>query len=236
MRIEPAPIATPDLAPIQTPNQTPTQDATPAETPQRPGAALDAMPSLEALSAAFDAVHRQDTLAAEVDELVAAFERVLANTPATTDNESTRAWLTQRLTLLDIRKQLQKSLQDVAAARARLAEGNEQSAQAMEQLQASAIYDYVGKLEKSAVYNGNRLPLMYRLVSIGDGAPRTLGYIEPKEGLDLDRKLGVLVGVSGGGSQRADLRLSTIDASSVVVLRSEESEKVQYATEPTEGP
>jgi hypothetical protein len=40
------------------------------------------------------------------------------------------------------------------------------------------------------------------------------------------------VGVSGGGTKRADLRLSTIDATNVVVLRSEESEKVQYATEP----
>ena len=240
MRIEPG--RTPTQDPPSVTNPTPEQDPAPAEvrTPTeesgRPGAALDRMPSLEALSAAFDAVRRQETLGAEVDELVAAFERVLANTPDSVDNESTRAWLQQRLTLLDIRKRLQKSLQDVAAAQARLKEGNQQSAEAMAELQASAIYDYVGKLEKSAVYNGNRLPLMYRLVSIGEGVPRTLGYIEPKEGLDLDRKLGVLVGVSGGGNQRADLRLSTIDATSVVILRSEESEKVQYATEPRDEP
>lgn len=235
-------IDTPTQAPAGTPTSTPEQDLTPVETEMppvpgnRPGAALDRLPSLEALSAAFDAVRRQETLGAEVDELVAAFERVLANTPDSVDNESTRAWLQQRLTLLDIRMQLQKSLQDVAEARARLTAGNQKSAEAMARLEASAIYDYVGKLEKSAVYNGNRLPLMYRLVSIGEGAPRTLGYIEPKDGLNLDRKLGVLVGVSGGGSQRADLRLSTIDASSVVVLRSEESEKVQFATEPRDEP
>lgn len=240
MRIEPG--RTPTQDPPSVTNPTPEQNPAPAEvrTPTeesgRPSAALDRMPSLEALSAAFDAVRRQETLGAEVDELVAAFERVLANTPDSVDNESTRAWLQQRLTLLDIRKRLQKSLQDVAAAQARLKEGNQQSAEAMAELQASAIYDYVGKLEKSAVYNGNRLPLMYRLVSIGEGVPRTLGYIEPKEGLDLDRKLGVLVGVSGGGNQRADLRLSTIDATNVVILRSEESEKVQYATEPRDEP
>lgn len=239
MRIEPGRTPTQDAPAIT--NPTPEQNPAPTEIetrsePARTDGALDRMPSLEALSAAFDAVRRQDTLGAEVDELVAAFERVLANTPDSVDNESTRAWLQQRLTLLDIRKQLQKSLQDVAAAQARLKEGNQQSAEAMARLEASAIYDYVGKLEKSAVYNGNRLPLMYRLVSIGEGVPRTLGYIEPKEGLNLDRKLGVLVGVSGGGSQRADLRLSTIDASNVVVLRSEESEKVQYATEPRDEP
>lgn len=240
MRIEPGRAPTQDPPSVTNPtpeqNPAPAEVRTPTEESGRPGAALDRMPSLEALSAAFDAVRRQETLGAEVDELVAAFERVLANTPDSVDNESTRAWLQQRLTLLDIRKRLQKSLQDVAAAQARLKDGNQQSAEAMAELQASAIYDYVGKLEKSAVYNGNRLPLMYRLVSIGEGVPRTLGYIEPKEGLDLDRKLGVLVGISGGGNQRADLRLSTIDATNVVILRSEESEKVQYATEPRDEP
>ena len=206
-------------------------EAQPGEArPQRD--ALEPLPSLEALSAAFDAVRRQGTLEAEVDELEAAFQRVLANTPDTEDNASTRAWLKQRLTLLEIRKDLQASLQRVEEAKARLQAGNEQSDQAMAQLQAGRIYDYVGKLEKSAVYNGNRLPLMYRLVSVGEGIPRTLGYIEPREGLELERKLGVLVGVTGGATKRADLRLSTIGATNVVVLRSEENQNVQYATEP----
>lgn len=226
---------TPRTEPIeQAPAGQPVETEVQAE-PTQPGSVLDPLPSLEALSAAFDAVRRQGTLEAEVDELEAAFQRVLAATPDIQENESVRTWLQQRLSLLEIRKQLQKTLQDVAEAQAQLARGNQQSDQAMARLRESAIYDYVGKLEKSAVYNGNRLPLMYRLVSVGDGAPRTLGYIEPVEGLDLDRKLGVLVGISGGGSNRADLRLSTIEATSVVVLRSEESEKVQYATEPEPG-
>ena len=209
--------------------QSPTQStAQPTTEPD----ALDPLPSLEALSAAFDAVRRQGTLEAEVDELEAAFQRVLASTPDIEENASTRAWLQQRLTLLEIRKDLQESLQKVAEAKARLEAGNEQSAEAMAQLQAGRIYDFVGKLEKSAVYNGNRLPLMYRLVSVGEGIPRTLGYIEPQEGLDLERKLGVLVGVTGAATQRADLRLSTIGASNVVVLRSEENQNVRYATEP----
>ena len=190
------------------------------------------MPSLEALSAAFDAVRQQGTLEAEVDELVAAFQRVLGNTPDIEENASTRAWLQQRLSLLDIRKRLQQSLQEVAAAKARLEAGNEQSAEAMARLEASRIYDFVGRLEKSAVYNGDRLPLMYRLVSVGEGIPRTLGYIEPTEGLELERKLGVLVGISGGATRRADLRLSTIGANSVVVLRSVETDNTQFATEP----
>ncbi|MFI4882410.1 MAG: hypothetical protein ACIAQU_07485, partial [Phycisphaerales bacterium JB064] len=212
------------------PTQTPVELEMRTE-PQQ-GNRLDPLPSLEALSAAFDAVRRQGTLEAEVDELEAAFQRVLANTPDNQENASTRAWLQQRLSLLEIRKQLQQTLQEVAEAKARLEAGNEQSAEAMAQLQAGRIYDYVGKLEKSAVYNGDRLPLMYRLVSVGEGIPRTLGYIEPREGLELDRKLGVLVGITGGATQRADLRLSTIGATTVVVLRSEENQNVRYVTEP----
>ncbi len=243
MRIEPSePMTQPVTQPQQT---TPRETITPApieqteteatepemrQAPQRD--VLGPMPSLEALSAAFDAVRQQGTLEAEVDELVAAFQRVLANTPAVEDNASTRAWLQQRLSLLDIRKRLQVSLQEVAEAKARLEAGNEQSAEAMARLEASRIYDFVGRLEKSAVYNGDRLPLMYRLVSVGEGIPRTLGYIEPTEGLELERKLGVLVGISGGATRRADLRLSTIGASSVVVLRSVETDNTQFVTEP----
>lgn len=220
--------------PAQQPSGQPTEQPVQFENRTDPARrdALDPLPSLEALSAAFDAVRRQGTLEAEVDELEAAFQRVLANTPDTQDNASTRTWLQQRLTLLEIRKDLQESLQKVAEAKARLEAGNEQSAEAMAQLQAGRIYDFVGKLEKSAVYNGNRLPLMYRLVSVGEGIPRTLGYIEPKDGLELERKLGVLVGVTGAATQRADLRLSTIGAINVVVLRSEENQNVRYATEP----
>lgn len=224
------PTQTPDQQPAVQPTEQPVQFENRTDPARRD--ALDPLPSLEALSAAFDAVRRQGTLEAEVDELEAAFQRVLANTPDNQENASTRTWLQQRLTLLEIRKDLQESLQKVAEARARLEAGNERSAEAMAQLQAGRIYDFVGKLEKSAVYNGNRLPLMYRLVSVGEGIPRTLGYIEPKEGLDLDRKLGVLVGVTGAATQRADLRLSTIGASNVVVLRSEENQNVRYATEP----
>ena len=251
MRIEPSrptevPAQTPSQTQTQTPAQTPTQPAaepkpreleirtqpTPVQPSDRPSAALEPLPSLEALSVAFDAVRRQGDLEAEVDELGAAFERVLAATPDIEENASTRAWLRQRLGLLELRQKLQNTMRQAAQARARLEADGQQSQLAMARLQDLAIYDFVGRLEKSAVYNGDRLPLMYRLVSVGEGIPRTLGYVQPAEGLELDRKLGVMVGVTGSATQRADLRLSTINALSVVVLRSEADSNVRYATEP----
>lgn len=242
MRIEPARPTTSvptsqqpatDPAPTELEIRTqPTPDLPANPQTPRPNPALDPLPSLEALSSAFDAVRRQGDLDAEVDELVAAFDRVLAATPDIQENASTRAWLRQRLGLLELRQKLQETMRKAAQARARLEADGQQSQLAMARLEDLAIYDFVGKLEKSAVYNGDRLPLMYRLVSVGEGIPRTLGYVQPAEGLDLERKLGIMVGVTGSATQRADLRLSTINALSVVVLRSEDDAKVRYATEP----
>lgn len=248
MRIEPAepttpqPTTRPSQEPATQPTPQPRDGAQPRELEIRtqPDArpadptktALDPLPSLEALSAAFDAVRRQGDLDAEVDELVAAFERVLSATPDIEENASTRTWLRQRLGLLELRQNLQDNMRKAAQARARLEAQGQQSQMAMARLQDLAIYDFVGKLEKSAVYNGDRLPLMYRLVSVGEGIPRTLGYVQPGEGLELERKLGSMVGVTGSATQRADLRLSTINAQSVVVLRSEADGNVRYATEP----
>lgn len=50
----------------------------------------------------------------------------------------------------------------------------------------------------SALYTGDRLPLMYRIESVGGpAASRTLGYIRPSDRDDLQTKLGELVGVVG---------------------------------------
>jgi len=175
--------------------------------------------SLEELSAAFDAVRAQGTLDAEVDELIATFERALEATPQDADNAARRDWLGQRLALLEVRRKPRENLRAVERARARLEQRGERSERAMEAVRASAIYDYVGKLRPSAVYDGRRLPRMYRLVTVGEGVPRTLGYIEPREELGLERKLGVLVGVMGEASRRSELRLNAIQAQRVDVLR-----------------
>ena len=44
-------------------------------------------------------------------------------------------------------------------------------------------YQLVGRLVVSNVYNGERLPKMYRIQSVSrvDGSPRTLGYVTPAE-------------------------------------------------------
>ncbi len=59
------------------------------------------------------------------------------------------------------------------------------------------FFKVIGRLLPSTVYDGERLPKLYRIVSPEPGAARTLAYIMPQPGLDLDAKLGRIVGVAG---------------------------------------
>jgi hypothetical protein len=47
------------------------------------------------------------------------------------------------------------------------------------------------------VYDGTRLPKLYRIVSPEPGSARTVGYLKPDPSLDLDGKIGRIIGVVG---------------------------------------
>jgi hypothetical protein len=80
-----------------------------------------------------------------------------------------------------------------------------------------------GQLQPSTVYDGQRLPLMYRVVSVGGSAPRTLGYIKKTERFDLDAMLGRVVGVIGDAVVDRSLQLNIITPIYVDQLRSDGS-------------
>ena len=79
----------------------------------------------------------------------------------------------------------------------------------------------VGTLQPSTVYDGQRLPSMYRIVSVGGVAPRTLGYIKEKPEFKLVEKLGLVVGVVGEATMDRSLQLNVITPVVVDVLRSD---------------
>jgi hypothetical protein len=69
-------------------------------------------------------------------------------------------------------------------------------------------WDAVGRLNASSIYNGERLPLLYRLQDQGTG--QTIAYILPTPEFDLPSMLGLLIGVKGPMRYDESLRLNTI--------------------------
>ena len=209
-----APAAAPaaEATPTRQPS-TELNDPTPMPEPVRPSSAEDLEPM-------FQAVRRQDVMTAEIDELLGEYQRLIPLRPV---GDRRRRQLEQRAEMLrlmqDYRNQRRTLEEASAAARAVTDDMSKRFAQYDVQRQ----YAIVGILSPSSVYDGTRLPLMYRLQSIGGSVPRTLGYIKPKDELSLPSKLGVVVGVVGEQQVDSSLRLNVIDAVRVDELRASEN-------------
>lgn len=167
----------------------------------------------------FQRVMSQPAEQAELDELISDLELALADLPA---NDSTatrvRALLQQRLELA----QLRRDWRDSVLAReetTRQLTSNEQAVQnAVAQARSTGVYTMIGRLERSSVYDGSRLPQMFRLRSVGEPISRTIGYIEPDDTPNLRQKLGQVVGVVGTASIDPERRMNVIKAVSVEVI------------------
>ena len=209
----PATETTPTRQPASSEPAATINDPTPMPEPVRPSSAEDLEPM-------FQAVRRQDVMTAEIDELLGEYQRLIPLRPV---GDRRRRQLEQRAEMLrlmqDYRNQRRTLEEASAAARAVTDDMSKRFAQYDVQRQ----YAIVGILSPSSVYDGTRLPLMYRLQSIGGSVPRTLGYIKPKDELSLPSKLGVVVGVVGEQQVDSSLRLNVIDAVRVDELRASEN-------------
>ena len=77
-------------------------------------------------------------------------------------------------------------------------------------------YDAVGRLNASLVYDGERLPLLYRLMDNVTG--QTIAYIVPGSSFDLSSMLGLMIGIKGPMTYDNALRLNTLSPSAIDVL------------------
>lgn len=134
----------------------------------------------------------------ELPVVIGMFENKIARLGSTPAEQDVKTQLSQRLQALKLR-------QEIIAAAERAREVSQQSASRVteitlmvDRVQKQAIYNVVGRIVPSTVYDGRRgLPLMYRVQSADALAPRTVGYIVPQEGIDLITKLGKVCGVVG---------------------------------------
>lgn len=216
---EPAPTEQPTTAPTQTPTETAAAPAQPpaeevavieevtpegtaievVETTQAPApnSAQRAVATMAQLNSAFEALKRVPTEDAEIQPLIAEYQRFIASLSDSAADSGWRRYAESRVELLGARLELQQNLLALKEAEAFATRGSDSISQSMRLMQANPIYKVVGRLGASTVYNGENLPQMYRVQSVEGGVGRTLAYVLPNDELNMPMKLGFIVGVVG---------------------------------------
>lgn len=173
--------------------------------------------SLENLEASFSAARQlpPQQLDDSLEELLAEFSRTRAEA---NDDERLAAQLDMRIEWLKLRIATRDQRRAIEAA---LSSANERSAELENQVSAwrkGRSYQLVGRLVVSNVYNGERLPKMYRIQTVSrvDGSPRTLGYVTPDA--SMEGKLGSVVGIVGEPRFDPQLRLVIVRPDQVDVM------------------
>jgi len=172
-------------------------------------------PTPEQLFAAYRSVVGAPIEEAELAPLIAEFEAAVGRVdPGSGD----AAGLESRLELLRIRRELQRDLNAVETAADRAAREREAINRLVVDWRSRPAYTVVGRLMASALYDGRRLPLMYRLQSLDGPGGRTIAYILPSEELDLNAKVGAVVGVVGDTRRDRTISVRLVEPELVDVL------------------
>lgn len=172
----------------------------------------------ERLDETFQQVWRQPILSGEVDELIAEFDRAIAQVGA--DRPNTKRNLEGRREALRIRQDFRNTLREQEDARAALDASRRQVTRDLEEIARTRYYTIIGQLQPSLVYDGKQLPRMFRVVSVGSAAPRTLGYLRSTEEMNFDGMVGQVIGVVGEAQLDRSLQLNIITPVHVDVLKS----------------
>lgn len=172
----------------------------------------------EDLEPIFRKVWSEPVMSSEIDELISQYQAAIDRIGDS--NPRRKAGLEQRLNALNIRREFRDTMRRQEAELAALNTQKTELQQALDTWAASRVYTIVGVLQPSTVYDGDRLPQMYRVVSVGGTSPRTLGYVRRSSELDLDRYIGSVVGVIGEAQLDRSLMLNLITPVRVDPLRS----------------
>lgn len=103
-------------------------------------------------------------------------------------------------------------------------------------MEARSDYDAVGVLNASTVFDGRRLPALYRLQDPAVG--QTIAYVAPGDDIQLSTMLGVLVGIRGQKRFDEPLRVTVIEPRTVDILtqRREPQISIMAPAESGSGP
>ena len=157
------------------------------------------------IDAVWQRVAKEPVETAELEQLRERF-LALAEDPATPRSESIAA--TRRAEQIAVRVNVQNGLLEIARLKQKANAEIDGVANLELAMKTRQPWDAVGRLNASSVYNGERLPLLYRLQDQGTG--QTIAYILPTPEFDLPSMLGLLIGVKGPIRYDESLRLNTI--------------------------
>jgi hypothetical protein len=157
---------------------------------------------------------------AELDPLISEYKRLEESLGDAPEDAALRPAVQSRMNLLQIRADLQKDFQRLTALESKAKTDVSEIGEKIKAYQASKPYSVVGRLTASTIYDGQKLPLMFRLQSVEGDIGRTLAYVVATPGVDVMGKIGLLVGVEGDARRDPALRLDIIEARRVDVLTS----------------
>lgn len=187
--------------------------------------------TVEQLEQTFQRVWREPVMSSEVDELIAEYDRAIARETS----QGRRRALTQRLEALKIRKDFRDRSIRQQEEVARYDQSKQVLTEQLLIVERGRVYTIIGELQPSTVYDGDRLPLMFRVVSVGGVAPRTLGYLRPTQEFTLKQMVGQVVGVIGDATLDPSLKLNVITPVRVDVMRPGELGRIETREIPWPG-
>lgn len=224
-------------APAETePAAEPPAQASPAEQPPQEAAPADGQPvdgetqpaeapapqpeppveiTLKGLEQLYGELIRVPIAEAEIEPLLRSYESLAA----TTAKESERRVAEIRIALLKVRMDHQAAMRKLAdAARAAAEPSAPRRAEVWRDEQGRPVFTAQGLLIASNVFDGRRLPLLYRVQDRITG--RTVAYLraEGEQRLELERRLNLNVGVLGEKVHDPGLRLDVIEVERIIDL------------------
>ncbi len=170
-------------------------------------------------------------MTAEVGELKAEYERAAK---AASSKPELQTMLQKRVDALDLRIKTRDTIRKQEDARAAIDQKKSELSEEVAAWEKTRVYTVVGELQPSTVYDGKRLPLMYRVVSVGGSSVRTLGYLKASKDIDLTKMIGQVIGVIGDSTMDRSLMLNIIDPVRVVTLK--EASATKEATPTKDSP
>lgn len=188
--------------------------------------------TLDDLESQFKAVRAQPQADAEFEALKAKYEELASANDASAGVKGMADVRSKQLSLLI---ETQTQVQELERKKASTDTNRKGIAELILNIQRRADYTAIGVLNASAVYDGNRLPELYRVCDPTTGA--TIAYVEPNPDIPMATMVGTLIGVRGGKAFDPALRLTVISPLSMELLTMRETPQVikSESTRPIEA-